>query len=123
MEDEPASAYSQLMPDKLDFALEAQLMPVHLQFNFLLRTEVPLHNEKNSRHSEEMMPPPELVRGLFGDRRLDAPSHVVVNHANCWIHETAARRKREMSTVSVTSRLSKSKFLTLMYYKPDLDES
>ena len=94
------SAYGQVMPKDLDFSLEPQLVPIHLQFNYLLRDEIPLHqehtpegrpNEVAKSHQshdgdknieDEVLPPTVLTKGYF-DRSLDAPSHVVLNHVNC----------------------------------------
>jgi hypothetical protein len=53
------------MPDMLEGQIEPQLVPVHLQHNIFARDNIPLHNEKNSKGSENMMPPDVLVHGLF----------------------------------------------------------
>ena len=71
------------MPDMVEFSMDPQLMPVHFQYNLCARDQIPLHNEKNSKGNENMMPPDVLVDGLF-QKHLDAPSHTVLNHANCW---------------------------------------
>ena len=75
--------YGQVMPDMLESQQEPQLVPVHLQHNMFARDIIPLHNEKNSKGSESMMPPEVLVNGLF-QKRLPVPSHTVLNHINCW---------------------------------------
>lgn len=53
------------MPEMLDYQIEPQLVPVHLQHNIFARDLIPLHNEKNSKGSEVLMPPDVLVNGLF----------------------------------------------------------
>lgn len=64
------------MPDEAGLNFEAQTMPVHLQYNFLARDQIPLHNQKNSRDME-----PNLVQSVTS-QPLQVPSHVVLNHAN-----------------------------------------
>lgn len=50
-------------------------MPIHLQYNYFSREEIPLHNFKNSRDMGL-----ELVQSITG-KKLDVPSHVVLNQA------------------------------------------
>jgi len=78
------------MPKELEFTLDPQLVPIHLQFNYLLRDEIPQQRdttektpETDLKHLEdEVLPPSVLARGYF-DSALDQPSHVVLNHINC----------------------------------------
>ena len=89
------------------------------------------------------MAPEVLTSGLFG-RTLTAPSHVVLNHANCWttknptlyplssaqqastndsIKSTEESREgcdKSMTAVSLTLRVNanSNKFATVTYYKP-----
>ena len=73
-----------------------------------------------------MSPCPILAEGMF-NRNLDPPSHCVLNHVNCYKHFNDRARvgddKEELSAVSMTQRLSKNKFVTFIYYKPDLKGS
>ena len=82
------------------------------------------------------MAPDVLTKGLF-KKNLAAPSHVVLNHANCWesknptrVPSTAASTSSEsnkevsnksgMTSVSLTTRINAhtNKFATITYYKP-----
>ena len=94
------------------------------------------------------MAPEVLTKGLFR-RVLEAPSHVILNHANCWtesnptlapnaqgaaadirVHDFDDGRTSDMdkldtcdkgmTAVSLTLRLNTNKFTTLTYYKPKL---
>ena len=72
------------MPKELDFSLEPQLIPIHLQFNYLLRLSIPLHQDTEVEQlpeNGEIMPPSVLTQGYL-DQALDGPSHVVLNHVN-----------------------------------------
>jgi hypothetical protein len=95
------------MPDDSNFEFEASIMPVHLQYNFLARDAIPLHNVKNSRDVE-----PNLIQGLTNEP-LQIPSHVVLNQAN--FHKTEV--SSQIESVAITQRLSRSKYMTLVYYK------
>ena len=120
-----------MMPKELDFSLEPQLIPIHLQFNYLLRESIPLHQDKMDPLPEtengEIMPPTVLTQGYL-DPTLEAPSHVVLNHVNCMDKPIGHQQLSNpqittssagMNMVSITQRLSKNKFLTCMYYKPN----
>ncbi len=50
------------MPDETSLHLDASIMPIHLQYNFLARDQIPLHNIKNSREME-----PNLVQSLTSE--------------------------------------------------------
>ena len=88
-------------------------MPIHFQYNFLNRDDIPLHNEKYSK------PALNKKANNFFDNSLDLPSHVILNHVNTWRDQS-----EEMTVISMTTRLNKNKYITTMYYKPALfDES
>jgi hypothetical protein len=98
-EEEPQSSYKQQMPDEQTLNFEAQLMPVHLQYNFLNRDQMPLHNQKNSRDMDA-----NLCESIH-QQALTVPSHVVLNHAN--FHSYAADQPKntdcgDMASVAVT---------------------
>lgn len=40
-----------VMGDMIGASQDANLMPIHLQYNFLNREDIPLHNEKFSKPS------------------------------------------------------------------------
>ena len=74
-----------------------------------------------------MTPCPILAEGMF-NRNLDPPSHCVLNHVNCYKQFSKKdgdnhEDDKELSAVSMTQRLSKNKFVTFVYYKPDLKSS
>jgi hypothetical protein len=80
-----------------------------------------------------MMPPDVLVNGLF-QKPISSPSHTILNHINCWQpsskrytwldqqaqeHSQVHEAGDGMSCVSLTQRVSKTKYQTFIYYKPD----
>ncbi len=96
--------------------------------------------------SEDTLAPEVLTKGIF-KKVLEAPSHVVLNHVNCWTesHPTLAPigdnprgaelrvselddgatsshdkegNETGMIAVSLTLRLNVNKFATMTYYKP-----
>lgn len=137
------------MPDKFETMFEPALIPVHLQYNIFARDDLPLKSpnpdERLQAVSEDTLAPEILTKGIFG-KVLSAPSHVILNHANCWSetnptlepnnhvrsveHRVAdvddgrnSTQEKEsvdkgMTSVSLTLRLNVNKFTTLTYYKP-----
>ena len=97
------------MPNEVQNHLDPVPMPIHLQYNFFARSVIPLHNPENSKEMEEGL------QYHVANQKLDTPSHVVLNHANCW--QEAQSNCYGLSQVALTQRLSKSKFMTLIYYK------
>jgi len=83
------------MPEKFETIFEPALIPVHLQYNMFARDDLPLKNpnpdDRLIKCSEDALPPEVLTKGIFR-KSLDAPSHVILNHANCWTesHPTLA---------------------------------
>ena len=76
------------MPEKFETILEPALIPVHLQYNMFARDDLPLKNphpddRQIAQSSEDTIPPEVLTKGIFR-KQLEAPSHVILNHANCW---------------------------------------
>ena len=62
---------------------------------------------------------PNIVESITQDS-LQVPSHVVFNHAN--YHRFGGGNDHvtdcsELSSVAITQRLSRSKYMTLIYYK------
>ena len=112
---------------------------MHLQYNQFAREELPLKNpnpEDKKKFSDDTMAPEVLTKGLF-QKQLAAPSHVVLNHANCWESKNPTRlpstsastssesikepvNKSGMTSVSLTTRVNahSNKFATITYYKP-----
>lgn len=100
------------MLDEASLHFEPQCMPVHLQYNFLARDQIPLHNLKNSRDMES-----NIVTSVTQDH-LQIPSHVVLNQANYHCSNNAsAHSESGLSSVAITQRLSRSKYMTMIYYK------
>lgn len=111
------------------------------------RDDLPLKNpnpdDRLLRCSEDTLAPEVLTKGIF-KKVLEAPSHVILNHANCWTEKTPTLAPPEsgvnqlqetiddgrtsshypdgtdksMTAVSLTLRLNINKFATLTYYKP-----
>lgn len=86
--EQEASQYGQDMPDQFETILEPALIPVHLQYNQFARNDLPLKNPDResaakAEAAEDTLVPQILTKGIFR-RALEAPSHVVLNHANCW---------------------------------------
>lgn len=127
--------------------IEPQLIPVHLQYNQFARDEIAFKNpnpEERQRFQDDTMAPEVLTKGLFR-KSLEAPSHVVLNHANSWTvknptlaplsstqagssvdsvktsDESRLDCDRSMTSVSLTLRVGahSSKFATVTYYKPN----
>jgi len=48
------------------------------------RDKIPLHNEKYSKINDEYNKQTEIIRKGFFDNTLPTPSHVILNHINCW---------------------------------------
>ena len=67
-------------------------MPIHFQYNYLKRKEIPLHNEKYSLPDIEK----EDLSNMF-DTSLDQPSHVILNHVS-----VTKDPSDEMSIVTMT---------------------
>lgn len=63
---------------------------------------------KNSRDMEQ-----PLVQSITGNK-LDVPSHVVLNQA---ISTRKNNEHKGISSIAVTQRLNRNKFMTLIYYK------
>ena len=67
--------------------VEPALIPVHLQYNIFARDDLPLKNpnpdDRFAMGNADTIAPDVLTKGLFS-RVLEAPSHVILNHANCW---------------------------------------
>lgn len=63
------------------------------------------------KNSREMNQP--IVQSITGSK-LDAPSHVVLNHA---ISTSQKSDHKGISSIAVTQRLNRNKFMTLIYYK------
>uniref|UniRef100_A0A7S3IY46 Uncharacterized protein n=1 Tax=Strombidium inclinatum TaxID=197538 RepID=A0A7S3IY46_9SPIT len=109
------------------------MLPIHFNYNFMERDGIPMHNEKYSRATEEYYRQTEVVRKGFFDHSLPIPSHVVLNHINSW--ETMKLKKGPqqeeasqfgqtgLTCVTMAQRLNRSKFLTLVYYKPSTNKS
>jgi hypothetical protein len=96
------------MPDEELLHSEALVMPIHLQYSYFDRDEIPLHNMKNSRDMG-----PNLVSSITS-KKLEVPSHVVLNQAIC---QNNINESKGISSVAITQRISRSKFMTLIYYK------
>ena len=76
------------MPATFQTVFEPALIPVHLQYNMFARDDLPLKNPNPEDRSTqygggETMAPDVLTKGIF-KKVLEAPSHVILNHANCW---------------------------------------
>ena len=143
------------MPEKFETIFDPALMPVHLQYNMFARDDLPMKNpnpdDRKKKNQVDTMPPEVLTKGIF-KKVLEAPSHVILNHANCWtetnptlapnaklgnnmaqiIQEvddglTSDLEKENldkgMTAVSLTLRLNASKFSTITYYKPRVQAS
>uniref|UniRef100_A0A7S3CHP3 Association with the SNF1 complex (ASC) domain-containing protein n=1 Tax=Strombidium rassoulzadegani TaxID=1082188 RepID=A0A7S3CHP3_9SPIT len=139
------------MPEEEEEAgQDPQVLPIHFNYNFIERDQIPLHNDKFSRASEDytrfsshsakaQQNPYDVVSKDFFDISLPAPSHVVLNHINSW--ETMGQLKNPpittlpstqegelrsddqppkggLTCVSMAQRLNRSKFVTIVYYKP-----
>ena len=63
---------------------------------------------KNSRDIEQ-----NLAQSITGNK-LDVPSHVVLNHA---VSTKKSNEHKGISSIAVTQRLNRNKFMTLIYYK------
>lgn len=87
-------------------------MPIHFQHNFLNREDIPLHNEKFSKPSI-LIDSSQRKQTTFFDNTLDVPSHVILNHVNTW-----REQQDQMTVISMTQRLNKTKYITTIYYKP-----
>ena len=81
------SQYSQEMPDRFETIFEPAYMPVHLQYNMFARDDLPLKSpnkdDRSNKCTEDTLAPEVLTKGIF-NKVLDAPSHVILCHANCW---------------------------------------
>lgn len=113
-----SSSYGQTMPitmmgEMMGGGHDAPVMPIHFQYNFLNREDMPLHNERYSKPSI-MLESQQRNATTFFDNTLDIPSHVVLNHVNTW-----KEQNEQMTVVSMTQRLNKTKFITTIYYKPN----
>ena len=106
------------------------MLPIHFNYNFIERDSIPLHNEKYSRLNDEYSKQTEIIRKGFIDNSLPAPSHVILNHINSWetmqpIQQEADEKKSPqtgLTSISMSQRLNKNKFLTIIYYKPSLNK-
>ena len=97
--------YQQILPDETEEVVQdAQVLPIHFNYNFMERDKIPLHNEKFSRQVADQQRQTDVITKGFFDNSLPVPSHVVLNHINSW--ETMAsldvsnRSPEEMSTAS-----------------------
>lgn len=79
------NVYHQILPDEYEEAIpDPQVLPMHLNFNFMEREFIPLHNEKWSKTNEDIKRQTEVITKGFFDKKLPTPSHVILNHINSW---------------------------------------
>jgi hypothetical protein len=103
---------------------DPQVLPIHFNYNFIDRENIPLHNEKFSKINDEYHKQTDLIKKGFFDNTLPIPSHVVLNHINSWetMSSLQGSPKNEgengLTCVSMPQRLNRGKFLTIVYYKP-----
>jgi hypothetical protein len=74
--------YGQKMPatlvgEMMGGGQDAPLMPIHFQYNFLNRQDIPLHNEEFSKPSI-LLDSAYKKATTFFDNSLDVPSHVIL---------------------------------------------
>lgn len=80
-----SSSYGQAMPITVmgDLMMgggvghDAPIQPIHFQYNFLNRDDIPMHNEKLSKPSI-MLESQQRKATTFFDNTLDIPSHVIL---------------------------------------------
>ena len=73
------------MPDEAEETIsDPQILPIHFNFNYMERDNIPLHNEKYSRMNDEYQKRTEVLKHGFFDSTLPTPSHVILNHINSW---------------------------------------
>jgi hypothetical protein len=63
---------------------EPQVLPIHFNYNFMERDQIPLHNEKYSKINDDYLKDTEIITKGFVDSTLPIPSHVILNHINSW---------------------------------------
>jgi hypothetical protein len=59
-------------------------LPIHFNYNFIERDQIPLHNDKFSRTIEDQQNLTKVLQKGFFDKTVPIPSHVVISHINSW---------------------------------------
>ena len=66
-----------VMGEMIGGGLDAPMMPIHFQYNFLNREDIPLHNQKFSKPNI-LLDAQYKKATTFFDSTLDVPSHVIL---------------------------------------------
>jgi hypothetical protein len=112
------------------------VLPIHFNYNFIERDQIPLHNQQFSKINDDYQKQTEIIKKGFFDNTLPTPSHVVLNHINSWEtmssvqsdnsnsnNNLSGNTKSDLTCISMPQRLNRSKFLTIIYYKPSNNTS